>query len=114
MAAPPSHVLSPQIAHAEEVRVFSVDDLITLYAKKYGVSRETLYKTIECESNFVTDARGDGGKSRGLSQIHSDYWPEITDDMADDPSFAVDFMAKKFSEGKGHLWTCFRSLSSDS
>lgn len=63
---------------------------------------------IKCESNFNPNAVGDSGYSRGLVQIHSRYWPEITDEMAFDPEFAITFLAEKLSEGKGRLWTCYR------
>lgn len=66
--------------------------------------------TIRCESNFNPRAVGDGGKSRGLAQIHKPSHPDITDEQAFDPYFAIDFMAKEFKNGNKWKWTCWRNL----
>lgn len=69
------------------------------------------------ESGYVADARGDltltckrTGKpvrARGLVQITECWWPKVTDEQADDPDFALDFLAKWLAKGHCKLWsTC--------
>lgn len=89
-----------------------IKTIISSNAEKYNVDSIILTNVIKCESSFVTNARGDGGHSRGLAQIHNIYHPEVTDEMADNPEFAIDFMAKNIASGKGSQWTCYRTLYS--
>ncbi len=83
---------------------------ISYYSRLYGVSEQRIYRTIECESGFRTDVRGDGGNSWGLAQIHLPSHPEITKEQAVTPAFAVEFISKEFSEGRARKWTCWRNL----
>lgn len=76
-------------------------------AKKYKVDPKVMHKVIKCESGYNPNALGDGGKSRGLVQIHSAYH-EVSDEDAYDPQYAIEFLAKALSEGKGNLWSCYR------
>lgn len=82
----------------------------TKEAQKAGIDPTRVIKTIECESSWNTSARGDGGHSRGLSQIHDMYHPKVTDEMADNPRFAIDFIIGEFAEGNQRMWTCARTL----
>lgn len=34
------------------------------------------------------------------------------DEMAYDPDFAIEFLAEKLSQKKGHLWSCYRKYYS--
>lgn len=87
-----------------------IDDTIYRMASKYSVSPKILSAVIFCESSFNQRAIGDSGMSRGLSQIHSDYHPSVTDEMAFDITFAVEFLAKNVSEGRGYWWTCYKKI----
>ncbi len=84
--------------------------IINRKAKQYNVSTTTITDVIACESSFNETARGDGGYSRGLVQIHAKFHPQVTYEQAIDPEFAIDFLAEKLSKGQGHLWTCYRNL----
>lgn len=88
----------------------STEDLIAYDANKYGVSEKVLSEVIFCESRNDPNAIGDYGTSFGLSQIHLPSHRDITKAQAFDPSFAVEFMAKNISIGKGSMWTCYRNL----
>jgi len=85
-----------------------IDRDIEFYGAVYGVATSTLNKVIQCESSFNQYAIGDSGHSRGLVQIFDDYNPDITDSMAFNTSFSINFLAKNISRGKGNLWTCWR------
>ena len=89
----------------------SISDLIAYYGEIYNVTPKTLYNTIKCESSFSTTAHNHTWKenSYGLSQINLKAHPEIKKSQALDPDFSVQYMAKNISEGKGKMWTCYKS-----
>jgi soluble lytic murein transglycosylase-like protein len=86
----------------------TIEQKIEYYAEKYNVSKYVMHTVINCESSYNPNAIGDGGKSRGLSQIHKPSHPNVTDEQAFDPDFAIDFMAKHMSQGNSWMWTCYR------
>lgn len=79
-------------------------------ANKHGLNADHFVHTIECESTWKIHAKGDDGNSRGLVQISSIYHPEVSDTEADDPRFAIEWMAKKWDEGHQTEWSCWRKL----
>lgn len=91
-------------------QVIELEELVEQKAEEYGVSASVMKAVIECESNWNVSALGDSGESRGLVQIHRPSWPDISDEEAYNPEFAIDFLAAKLSEGEGQLWTCYRLL----
>lgn len=110
----PSPVLSPEIAHAE---VLDIDQLITLSSTKEGINREHFYKTLECESagftdvaiqSYVPDPTGPNGRedSWGLAQIHLPDHPDVSREMAQNPSFAIPYAAHLFKENP-HYFHCY-------
>lgn len=82
----------------------------TTKALEASVSPATVLKVIECESTWNPRALGDGTQSRGLSQIHRPSHPNITDEEAYDPQFAIDFLVENIADGRGKMWTCYRNL----
>lgn len=79
-------------------------------AKKYNIDPIKLQKTIECESGYNKSAAGDGGKSRGVAQIHKRWHPNVSDKQAFDPYWSVTWAAKRFADGYAKEWTCYREL----
>lgn len=73
-----------------------------------GVDPDVVTSIISCESQWTPTARGDAGRARGLVQIRSDFWPEISDAQSDDPRFAINFLVAKLQNSQGKLWSCFR------
>jgi hypothetical protein len=106
----------PRQAHAEQIIPFvyttsTAEDIVRAYAIHYGVSGDALWKTIRCEDPTLDPgAVGDHGLARGVAQIRSDYWPNITNAQAFDPLFSIDFMARQFTKGNASYWSCYRSL----
>lgn len=91
-------------------------DLISVYATKYGVDASQMLETVRCESVGFRNVQSghilDGVRedSWGIAQINL-YWnPEVTKEEALNPYFSMDFMARKFSQGKYHRWTCWRNI----
>ena len=93
---------------APEPQNRSINDLITEYASRYGVSEKVVHKVINCESRYNPNAVGDGGKSYGLVQIHLPSHPNITKAQALDSEYAINFLAKNLAKGNGKIWTCWR------
>ncbi len=84
--------------------VESIEDKINRIAGEYGIATTSLYNLAKCESKLKPMA--DNGFDRGLVQINREAWPEITDEQAFDPDFALNFAAKKIADGEGYIWTC--------
>ena len=95
-----------------------MESQILVYASKYDVSYEEIYKTIKCESNFNPEAVGDSGRARGVAQ----FW-RITFDAYNQEYFngkleylstedQINLMAKMFSEGEQKHWVCFKKVVS--
>jgi hypothetical protein len=91
--------------------------LILQKSAEYGVDPVVMIDVIRCESGFIEDVQSrlyykTGGReqSYGLVQIHLPHHPTVTYEQAIDPEFAIDFLARHLSEGKGYLWTCHRNL----
>jgi hypothetical protein len=83
---------------------------IAEYSAEFGVASSTLNAVIKCESGGDKNAVGDFGTSFGLVQIHLPSHPELTKDQAFDPAFSIRYLAKKISENKGSMWTCYRQF----
>lgn len=90
-----------------------IAELVDIYATKYGVDRNKMISTIECESHYKNVQSGlyhrDGTRedSWGLAQIHLPNHPNVTREQALDPYFAIEFMAEKFSKG-WYKWSCYK------
>lgn len=92
----------------------SIENEIDEQAQRYGVSASEMRRVIACESMGSTTIqsyhrRPDGTREQsfGLVQIHLPAHPHITKAQAIDPEFAINFLAKNLSEGRGRMWTCF-------
>lgn len=83
----------------------TISELIDEKALQYNVSASRLYFMIDCESSMNPKAFNPRGEySVGLSQINLEAHPHITREQAEQPEFAVDFMAENFSKGKYNMW----------
>ena len=95
-------------------KVLSEKEMLVIHireeSKKYNIDPIKLQKTLDCESSFNHNAKGDGGKSRGIAQIHKRWHPDVSDKQAFDPYWSISWAAKRFSEGHASEWTCYREL----
>lgn len=96
-----------------------IQDKVMQYADLYGVSRQELYKVVECESGFDPGIQsfhpsptGPNGRedSWGLAQINLPYHPDITREQAVNPDFALDYIASEFAKGHKGQWSCYKLL----
>lgn len=84
----------------------------------YNVDPHAIINTINCESEFVSgqsripNKTGPNGRedSWGIAQIHLPSHPDVSKEEALDPSFSIEWMIKKWAEGKAGRWTCARQL----
>ena len=91
----------------------SLHELIGASSARYGVDPTVVAGVIKCESSFDPLNVGDEGLAHGLAQINSRWHPEIPREVAENPSWAIDYLAKGISEGKGKQWTCYRMIMRD-
>ena len=99
-------------AHASEITytASTSQEIIYSYAVEYGIPFDSFDTTLKCESDFNPSAIGDHGTSLGIAQIHLPAHPDITEEEATDPIWAINFTAKEFSEGHANLWSCYNNL----
>ena len=103
-------VTAPVISVSDRVEIkahISIPEKIDYYANLYNVKPSLMRSIIGCESSFNPNAIGDNNTSFGLSQIHLPAHPDITKEQAFNEDFAIEFMAKALSQGKGSMWTCY-------
>lgn len=100
-------VIAPVAPYVEPPKQLTIDEKIDIYAEKHNVSASLMKKVIYCESSYNPKAVGDGGTSFGLSQIHLPAHQEVTKEQAFNEDFAIEFMAKAFSQGQFRMWSCY-------
>lgn len=88
----------------------SIPDKIEYFADKYHVDSKVMHKIIKCESNYNPKAKNVSSieNSHGLVQININAHKTVTIEQAQDPNFALEFLAENLADGKGRMWTCFR------
>ena len=83
---------------------------IYFYSNKYSVPADVIMNVVSGESGFNVCAKNPNEESYGLAQIFLTAHPEITKEQACDPDFALEFMAKNISLGRGNMWTVYHNL----
>jgi len=86
------------------------------YVNQAPVVSDMVYKIIECESSWRPDVYGDGGKAHGYAQFHKptfEWLKELsgkTDLDYYEPSDQIELLTWALENGRGYLWTCYRTL----
>ncbi len=108
--------LGVAIADAPSKSPQSLESLISTYSKQYGVSADLMTYIVQAESTGSTTIqsnyyyKGKRENSFGLAQINLDWNPDVTREQAQDPDFALNFLASNLKAGKCYLWsTCPKS-----
>ncbi len=65
-----------------------------------------LVRLARCESGLDPNVVGDSGYSRGLFQIHSEYWPGVSDEEAFDIEWSTEWTMDMINAGYQHYWSC--------
>ena len=114
-------VLTVPIVHAEELPKVWTQEEVKQYAlevaTEFGLHKYRFLKTLECENGFNAKGqsnhyyKGQRELSFGAVQINLPSWPGITKEMAEEPTFAIPFMAQKWVENRANLWACYTLFS---
>lgn len=98
-------------------REYATAQLIDSYGDKYKLTdgdKLQMYKTVACESagTFKTILKSGFAReeSYGMVQINTPSHPGVSKADAQDPDFAIDFMAAHFADHDKRIWTCWRNL----
>ena len=85
-------------------------------AEEYGLHKKRFLATLECENGFNAKGqsehyyKGVREDSWGSAQINLPSHKSITKKMAEDPEFAVTFMAAEWSKRNHLIWSCYEIL----
>lgn len=110
-----------------ETRTQIVMNVVSERAAIAGVSADKVFRTLKCENDTFDPERqseyrykrnnphwnaqkGTQEQSYGLAMIHLPSHPTITREQAQDADFAIDFIIKRFKQGKQSEWTCYRNI----
>lgn len=102
----------------------SLDDKITRYARKYGISEARFRALVLCENRSLdptkqsdlyyqfSDPRrgiiiGERERSYGLLQIHLPDHPDVSYSQAIDPDYSLNWGAQRISVG-WTKWSCWK------
>lgn len=109
-AEAPQPIVEDAIAtlHKSDYTQGDIINLIALYSEKYQVNEFTVKQVVWHESHYNRFDIGDDGHAFGLAQINNVYHPNISKEQAQDPHFALDFIAKNIKDGNGKMWTGYR------
>lgn len=90
----------------------TIQDRINIIAKQENFQyTDYLHRLIFCESRYnqyATNDNGKYGKDRGLAQINTKYHPEVSDEQAFNPDFAIKWTIGMINKGEQHQWACDR------
>ena len=88
---------------------------IAIEARNYNVSESLMLCLINHENTSwnpslqsYANYRGNREESYGLAQIHLPAHPEITKEQAQNPKFAISWMASEISEGRAWQWSTLK------
>src|SRR3990167_3915190 len=113
----PTQVQTPQLSQVseglivlKEKEVMSREDIIVNarnVARRKGISEELFIRILLDESGAsstiigkIKDKPRKGCRDRGVWQINSCWWPEITDEQAFDPLWSTKWAGERFKEGR--------------
>lgn len=89
------------------------------FAKLYGVDSQIVDRVLDCESDYVHTAKGDGGRSKGIAQIQKPTWDWMEAQYYKEWGEHLDYLsshdqikllAYQISKGNGNNWTSYRAI----
>ena len=99
--------MSPTAVLELPISSSTINSLITFDSALYNVSEPLMRGIVKRESNFNQYAVGDHGTSIGLVQIHLPAHKDISRAEAENPIFAINYLASELAKGHCSIWsTC--------
>lgn len=116
MILPPSNSIPNAIILTLPLPTSTIEDLIDLDARTYGVSSDTMRIIVKRESAFAQYAKNINPPremSYGLVQINLPAHPDTSIAEAFSPVYALNFLAQNLSVGNCYLWSTCPLTSKD-
>lgn len=85
----------------------AIKGAVVYLANQYGINKDEMIVTIQCESNFNVTAVGDHGLAYGLSQFHKTTFDSYCKGNYHSAKDQLVCMAQMFSKRMQHHWTCW-------
>ena len=95
-------------AHEFDLSTTSVKEYAIKVATEHSLNVKQFTDTIECESGFTWNAYNKSEDSAGAVQIHLPAHKDITLEQANNPEWAIPWMAEQWEKGNQHIWSCYR------
>lgn len=106
------------VTHVEEcTNKACITELITAYAKVYGVDPDFALAIAKCESELKTTAVGDGGRARGVFQFHKPTFEMFAKKMGQpdldykNTEDNVNVAMWAFAHDKQSHWSCTEKIA---
>ena len=114
-------VLAIPVVHAAEKSWTPelVKELARDTAQKYKLNTQKFLHTLNCENQFKAKGqsehfyKGKREMSFGAAQINLPSHPTISREQAEDPDFAIHFMAEEWAKSNAGLWSCWNNYNRD-
>lgn len=80
----------------------------------YGVKIPLMKRIVKCESSWDATANNYRPKAKhpeisvGLVQLNLMAHKDVTKEKAEDPTFALNYLAKQLSTNHGSQWACYK------
>lgn len=103
------------ISQGLEISEQSVTNQIDYFATLYGADSRIVKRVVDCESNGLHSAKGDGGRSVGIAQFQKATFLDLEYKMGEDLNYSSSFDQLKLltwsiANGHGNRWTAYRAL----
>jgi len=92
-----------------------IKDLVKLFAKQYGVDELIALTLVDCESDFLQKAIGDGGRSKGVMQYQKASFERHSKLLGEQLNYDSAYDQIKLgmwaiSQGYGNEWTAYVAI----
>ena len=88
----------------------TISETLDYYSDLRGLDKDLIRKIAFCESSLNEKAIGDQNRAFGLFQIHISLH-NVSKECALNADCSTDWATKQIAQGRGRLWTCWRTLA---
>lgn len=112
-----AHYISLAEAPTKELKDYSVTEMIEYYSNLYQQDPELLKKVAECESNYETELKGDGGRAFSVYQFHKGTFNTFAKELGEPLDYQsyhdnIKLAVWSFSQGEEYrrAWTTYVAI----